>query len=116
MCEKGGMGGYGGQSGNRIPQDRSQQKHIFANRKGHLPDTPRNRQIVMELINDPKSMVGTDSRGNTWYASTGRDGSQLWASVRNGVLQNAGKNEKAREWDDRTGLSGNPFRNRRRKQ
>ena len=63
MCEKGGMGGYGGQSGNRLPQNRSQQKHIFAERSGHLPDTPRNRQAVMELINDPASKVGTDSRG-----------------------------------------------------
>lgn len=112
MCEKGGMGGYGDQSGNRLPQNRSQQKHIFAERSGHLPDTPRNRQAVMELINDPASKVGTDSRGNTWYSSIQADGSQLWASVRNGVLQDAGKNDIPREWDDRTGFSNNPFRNK----
>ena len=110
MCEKGGMGGFGGQTGNRLPQNPSQQKHIFADRRGHLSDTPRNRQIVMELINDPAAEVGTDGRGNTWYERIQEDGSQLWASVRNGVLQNAGKNEVSREWDERTGLSNNPFR------
>ena len=67
MCEKGGMGGFGGQIGNRLPSNRAQMMHIFADRPGHLPDTPRNRQTIVELINDPANRAGIDGNGKTWY-------------------------------------------------
>ena len=114
MCEKGSMWGFGGQTGNRLPTNRAQMMHIFADRPGHLPDTPRNRQIIVELINDRENRVGVDGNGKTWYAKTLPDGSQLWASVFGDVLSDAGKNEVPREWNDETGFNRNPFRRKRR--
>ena len=67
----------------------------------------------MELINDSSCRVGTDAAGNTWYEKIQEDGSQLWASTRGGVLQNAGKNVVPRDWDDATGFHRKPFRERR---
>lgn len=88
--------------------------HIFAQRLGHLPDTSRNRQRILELINDEGSKVGIDGHGNTWYAKILEDGSQLWASVQGGVLRDAGKNDAPRQWDNETGFNKNPFRGRER--
>jgi filamentous hemagglutinin len=109
MCEKGGgLGGvFGGQTGNSLPAGSSQLSHIFGDRPGHLPDTPHNRQSIVDLVNDESYRLGTDSRGLTWYARILSDGTQLWASVRNGVVQNCGKNDPPRPWDDETGLSNN---------
>ena len=110
MSEKAGMGGFGGLFGNKLPMNKAQQRHIFSDRKGHMPDTPRNRQLLIELINDPDCKVGSDANGTIWYAKLLPDGSQFWACVRNGTSQNAGRNEKPREWDDQTGFNKNPFK------
>lgn len=109
MCEKGGgLGGdFGGQSENSLPTGNSQLAHMFRESPGHLSDTPLNRQIIMELANNDANKVGMDGRGLIWYAKMEADGSQLWASVRNGVVQNCGKNDPPHEWDDETGLSRN---------
>lgn len=80
---------------------------MFRDGAGHLPDTPANRQAIVELVNDGVNKIGTDGRNLTWYAKMEPDGSQLWASVRSGVVQNCGKNDPPHEWDDETGLSRN---------
>ena len=114
MCEKGnGMGGFGGDSGNSLPTDRSQLDHIFDERKGHLPDTPRNRQRLMELANDESCRLGKDKYGNIWYARTEQDGSQTWVSVRNGIIQEGSSNKTPRPWNAETGLNRNPKGNPR---
>ena len=48
MCEKGGMGGFGGQTGNRIPSNKAQLAHI------------------VELINDQTNKFGIDGNVKTW--------------------------------------------------
>lgn len=110
MAEKGGgLGGsFGGETNNQLPTDRSQTDHIFGEREGHLPDTPKNRQRIMELVNDDDYRLGTTAHELTWYAKILEDGSQLWASVRNGVVQNCGVNNPPHPWDSKTGLSHNP--------
>lgn len=105
------MGGFGGASGNSLPPNSSQTRHIFGNRPGHLPDTPRNRQTLVELANDESHRLGTDKYGNTWYARMEPDGSQTWAVVRNGIIQEGGRNVSPHPWDSETGLNHNPRKN-----
>lgn len=109
MCEKGGGEGgeFGGQTGNQLPPDNSQLMHIFGNRIGHIADTPQNRQAIIDLVNDESCRLGISNHGLTWYARIEEDGSQLWASVRNGIVQNCGRNRPPHEWNDESGLSRN---------
>ena len=94
---------------NKLPPNDSQLKHIFRNAEGHLPDTPENRELVTNMANKPANYIGMDKYGNQWYSEfNASDGSQLWASVRNGRIQNAGKNLIPHTWDDETGYSQNP--------
>ncbi len=54
----------------------------------------------------------TDTWCNGWYARVNIDGTQTWASVRGGVIQNCGENDAPHPWDPETGLSANkPRRN-----
>ena len=103
-----GANDMGGSSGaNTFPADRSQTSHMFGNREGHLPDTPANRRLIEELANDESCKLGTDKFGNEWYARENADGTQTWVSVRNGTIQNCGKNSTPHSWDPETGLSAN---------
>lgn len=94
----------------RLPDDDSQLKHIFRKGDGHLEDTPDNRNMLHELANDVENYKGKDSRGNDWYYKNLDDGTQLWATSRNGVIQDGGLNQVPRTWDERTGLNRNVFR------
>lgn len=98
-----GMGTAGGSI--LLPKDDSQIKHLFRNKEGHLQDTPENRDLLLRLANDPTKYIGTDARGNRWYAEIQSDGSQVWVSVQNGVIQNSGRNSFPHPWDPITGLS-----------
>ncbi len=93
----------------RLPSDDSQLKHIFRRARGHLEDTPENRQLLLNLANDEKHHIGKDSYGNDWHYKQLEDGSQLWVSSRNGIIQEGGLNSPPRPWDERTGLNNNPF-------
>lgn len=107
MCEKGG--GLGGDfkesKGYALPSGAAQLSHMFRDEPGHLPDTPANRQLIVELVNDENNRLGIDHRGLVWYAKNDIDGSQLWASIYKGIVQNCGRNDPPRPWDDETGLS-----------
>lgn len=107
-----------GVTGNRLPDNRSQLMHIFADRPGHIPDTPRNRQLIEALANDRSAFIGIDRYGKAWYARTNANGTQTWASTRDGIVRNCGMNETPNPWDPETGLSKNlPKRpSKRRKQ
>lgn len=109
MISKGGgsAGGNGGQ--NRLSSKPSQLKHMFADRPGHLPDTPENRTLLESVANNPNNYLGTDSMNTQWYAQIQPDGSQIWARVWNGSIFNGGINEIPREWNPVTGLNNNPF-------
>ena len=47
------------------------------NKKGHIPDTPKNRDLLQETCNDEHNYLGTDKNGNRWYAQILPDGSQV---------------------------------------
>lgn len=102
-----------------LPPNNSQIKHIFRNAKGHLPDTVENRQRILDLVNDKTKFMGVDKNGNEWYVEKLENGSQLWAEVRNGIVQEGGLNNTPRKWNDNTGLNhspaDNPFKKNRRK-
>lgn len=73
---------------------------------------------IEALVNDRSALIGTDRYGKSWYARINVDGSQMWASTRDGVVRNCGINETPNPWDPETGLSRNlPKRpSKRRKQ
>src|SRR5690606_18202333 len=50
----------------RFPLDRSQTAHIFDTRDDptHRPDTPENRQLLIDVASDPASRAGVDIYGN----------------------------------------------------
>lgn len=111
MSAKGQTGHFGdGSGGNTLPTGDSQLDHIFGARQGHLPDTAANRQLLVDVANGEDNYAGTDKHGNEWYVRIEPGGSQTWATVRNGTIQNGGSNNPPRDWDDDTGLNDNPFK------
>jgi hypothetical protein len=78
--------------------------HIFTNEEGHLLDTPKNRQRIIDLIKDPSKYLGPDKHGNWWYGDILPDGTQLWGSIWGDVIGNCGLNEKPIEYNKDTGL------------
>ena len=105
-----GMGGAGGQKKVSLPKNDSQLKHIFGNRKGHVPDTPQNRQKLTNLANDSTKYLGKDKYGNTWHAETNNNGNQWWVRFRDKTINECGMNTTPRPWDPETGLNFNPFK------
>ena len=89
----------------QLPNNNAQIKHIFNNRIGHLPDTPANRQLLINTAGNPNNILGIDRWGTKWFASTQRDGTQVWVQVRNGTIQNGGVNSPPKSWNPVTGLS-----------
>ena len=89
---------------NKLPQNDAQLKHIFADRPGHIIDTPENRLLLERIANDKACYVGTDKRGCTWYALIGEDGSQVWVRCWGNTIDNAGINapDPRRTWDPKT--------------
>ena len=97
----------------KLPPNDSQLKHIFRKARGHLEDSPQNRQKILELANDPKCYGGKDRKGLDWHYRILDDGSQLWVTTRNGIIQDGGVNNPPHSWDERTGLSYNIFGDRK---
>lgn len=93
-----------------LPQNEAQLKHIFSGKTGHLRDTPANRKLITDLANNRKKFVGIDKYGNSWNVEVNRQGKQNWVRYRNGIINEGGQNEKAREWDNGTGFNKNPFK------
>ena len=104
-------GGSAGSNGghNTLSSKPSQLKHMFADRPGHLLDTPESRALLESVANNPNNYLGTDSMNTQWYAQIQSDGSQIWARVWNGSIFNGGINEIPRPWNPVTGLNNNPF-------
>lgn len=91
-----GNSGLFNKSGDRysMPSNDAQIKHIFRPKKGHFEkDTASNRRKLLELVNNEENLVGISSLGVRWYAKDMPDGTQLWASVKDGIIQNGGINE-----------------------
>lgn len=88
-----------------LPAEAGQLRHIFRNDDGHLEDSAENRLLLLELVNDPDDLVGTDRFGNDWYVSVKPDGTQLWACTRGPVIRNGGRNVAVRNFGINTRLS-----------
>jgi hypothetical protein len=78
--------------------------HLFDDRKGHLIDTPENRQRILDLVKDPTKYLGPDKHGNWWYGEILPDGTQLWGSVWDGEIGNCGLNDTPKEYNPESGL------------
>ena len=94
-----------------MPAGIAQIKHIFRNEPGHLPETEKNKRLILSVSNDPECYVGTDSKNKKWYAKTLNDGSQVWVSVYNSIIIDAGLNNSPRQFDPDSGLNNNPKKN-----
>ena len=89
---------------NKIPDNDSTTGHIFRDAKGHIPDTPENRELLEGVANDLTNFRGTDKYGSEWYIKTQSDGSQVWVQSRNGNIFEGGVNNTPRPWNSETGL------------
>ncbi|MBK7727784.1 MAG: hypothetical protein IPJ33_04570 [Gammaproteobacteria bacterium] len=76
-----------------LPTKPGQLGHIFRNAPGHLADTPANRQLLTDVASNSANRLGADRFGNVWSSVTRADGTQVWVSTRNGVIQNGGLNQ-----------------------
>ena len=91
----------------KLPENDSQLKHIFRNDAGHLPDTPENRKLLVDLANDNRYHMGVDRFGNDWNVRLNNDRTQDWTRSMNQVIIEGGRNLTPINWNDETGL----FRN-----
>ena len=101
IYEKGGGHAFGG---NQFSKNDSQIKHIFGERDGHVPDSPANRDLILETCNNENNYVGTDRYGKRWYAQVMPDGRQVWVATRDGIIQDCGINDSARSFDSGEGF------------
>lgn len=90
---------------NTFYEDPSKSAHIFGKRKGHLVDTPKNRETLLRIANDESLYRGTDEHGNRWYVERCGNGGQHWVRVRNGKINEGGYNRVPKEWNPKTGLN-----------
>jgi hypothetical protein len=90
-CPDGCPGAAKGAAG--LPTKSGQLRHVFPNAPGHLTDTPANRQLLVDVASDSANRVGVDRFGNVWSSFTRADGTPVWVSTRNGVIQNGGLNQ-----------------------
>jgi hypothetical protein len=95
----GGRGAFSHVQSNVFPSHDSQLKHIFRKGEGHVSDSILNRELIVATANDSKNYIGSKANGNRWYAKDIGDNRQVWAEVRQGVIQNAGINVPPRtDW------------------
>ncbi|ASM35178.1 putative filamentous haemagglutinin, intein-containing protein [Campylobacter sputorum subsp. bubulus] len=80
-------------------------KKIFGTREGHIIDTPQNRELLINVANDTKLVLGKDKFGNTWSAKLLDNGEQVWTQTRNGQIINGGINKTPKNFNSETGLS-----------
>ena len=75
----------------KMPKQRAQVKHIMADRKGHLPNSRKNRKLLESISHDSKNYIGKDTNGNKIYSKI-INGNEYWVHVRRGIIQNGGCN------------------------
>jgi len=104
MCPE-GDGGAESDKKKKLPENKSQNDHIFRDEEGHLRDTPENRELLENTANNPNNYLGKDQYGNEWYAYNRADGSQVWVRTQGDIINNGGVNTTPRLWDPNTGLN-----------
>lgn len=98
-------GGKGTGAAESFALNENRATKIFGTREGHLPDTSSNRELLVNVANDPVTTLGADKFGNVWSAKTLPDGSQVWVQTRNGQVWNGGINNPPKSFDPNTGLA-----------
>jgi len=88
----------------KINDKHGQDKHIFRNENGHLPDTPENRKLLIDTASNTKNRLGVDQNGTEWFGKTLDNGKQVWATVRNNLIRNGGVNDTPKIFNPKTGL------------
>ena len=89
---------------NRLSNKENILKHIFSKDKGHLEDTPQNREKLIDVANKKENLLGRDQYGNEWYAEINEEGKQYWVELRNGEIWDGGLNEIPKNWNEQVGL------------
>lgn len=95
-------------------QDQTEQKikiledkapHIFRKASGHLEeDTPENRKIFEDVVNDVQCYLGKCEWGTEWYQKTLDNGKQIWVEVYKNTIRDAGINDEPKAYNSKTGL------------
>ena len=85
------------QSLNKLSTEKSVINHIFSEKPLKLADTPENRKIIENLVNNSKYYLGKDIHGKEWYAKTLRSGKQIYSYVRDGIIKGAGRNDTVKD-------------------
>jgi hypothetical protein len=67
--------------------------HAFTGEKGHLIDSLINRKLILDMASNVKNFLIEDVFGNDWYGEILKDGRQLWASARDGLIKDCGIND-----------------------
>ena len=75
----------------KMPKRKDQINHIMADRKGHITNSKKNRQLLEKISSDNKNFIRSDPRGFKIYAKV-INGNEYWVHVRRGVIQNGGMN------------------------
>ena len=60
--------------------------------------------MLEDVANNPVNRLGSDRYENVWYAEIQPDGRQIWARVRNGVIDDGGINDSPLQFNPETGL------------
>lgn len=84
----------GADSGHEVPISENNARHIFRNAEGHVADSLENRRMLSKTAGDKSNFIGEDKFGNKWFSKLQSDGTQVWAKVRNGRIENGGINTK----------------------
>jgi hypothetical protein len=73
--------------------------HILRDAEGHFrEDSPVNRRALLEVASCPANLLGRDRFGNSWFAETRADGTQVWAQVRENTIVNGGLNRTPQDF------------------
>ena len=79
--------------------------HIFRKASGHLEeDTPENRKIFEDVVNDEQCYLGKCQWGTDWYQKTLDNGKQIWVEVYKNTIRDAGINDEPKCYNSKTGL------------
>ena len=82
------------------------EEYLFVTNEGYVLNTPENKQLFLNLVSDRKNWIEGDAWGDYWYVKVMRDGKQIWATVRDNVIQNGGINNSPKGWNPVRGLRG----------
>lgn len=70
----------------------------------------RDMPLAIQITNIYRNRaIGYCFQKHDWHFKTLEDGSQIWTSSRDGIIQEGGLNNPPRPWNDRTGLNNDPF-------